>query len=224
MDKELAVVFHTCDRYDETRKTVKSFIAHNKNQLDKLDLFYGDDGSVDKRIHQLMNDHRITCVFQSPHRVGCTVSAGQLLNTVANKTTAPYITYIQNDCVFLKTINLKEIQDIFLQQNIGAIRLWGAYKNKEKTLVASNKHLGKKGIFVSWIQHPQYNHVEVGDIHPGLLPIVLRKELVKPLFRDAVRETDTFKNWIPMNLLVARYKENLFDHIGKRTPNGLFGR
>lgn len=224
----LAVCVLTCDRFEHTMRTVKSLLDNNWTELKRYggdwDLYYFDDASTDERVVPFMDDMGFERTGLNIKRKGCSPSTELLLNRAAKRTTHDLILYLQNDqecCDILPTDNIYKLFNT--HPEIGALRLFHEFKDKEKKSPISPRNLLEK-TEASW-QRVDGLPFESARIHWGLQPVVLRKELVPLVYTGIKREQDTFDNMHKLNYLCARTLRNYFYHIGQeRTPNGDWGK
>ena len=221
----ITVVILTCDRLELTRRTVKSFLRHNRRE--DFDIFYGDDASTDPRIHEFLDRQNIPCFMRHKKRHGCSPSSDELIHLAQTDHTL----YLQNDFESVRPIPLDIIQQIFdTRPQVGWIRLYGL--NKNDTIPGGNptdpRNKFKPGTpVVKWKKFEIGGEkLEIGDAQWSYHPAIHRTEVLQKLIKGATRERDAGMAAIRSGLFTARFMRNITNHIGvrKTTPGGKFGK
>ena len=186
----IAVAIQTCDRYEYTRQTVESFIK--QNALRNYRLYYGDDASTDNRIHDLMRQYRIPCIYRNRTRQGNARTRDKLLHAVAKQSEShDYILPLENDIETVRKIPIKLIDKIFENKQIGIFRLFGKYK---APAWGCSSRCAITGKIVKWAPIDILGEeLACSTIHWTYMPTILPVKLALQLIKGAKREGDSMK-------------------------------
>jgi len=226
---KLAVGVLTCNRFEYTLKTVKSFTDLHWTDLKEyggtFEMYYLDDASTDQKVCDLMDSWEITPIAKHKRMKGCSPSTDELLNGIHDRTDAPYTLYLQNDFECVDILPMKDIDNLFKKNpDIAAVRLFHDFKDEAHKVPVSKVNLTDQ-THPSAIWTPCTPYFEVASIHWGLNPIIMRTELIPKVYKGIKKEADTFPRQGALNMKCARTLKNYFYHIGaKKTPNGRWGR
>lgn len=234
MDK-IVVLFHTCDRYEYTKRTVKSFFEHNSH--DYYDPWYCDDGSeppIRQSIQKLMAAHGVRPIVQNPSRSGIGKTMHAAIHALDAKLNPRLLLYIQNDCETMRPIPYDLVQRVFALKYVGIFRMFGQYKGENRKWRAGKIHYGSPlREKVKW-RPVGFSNLEVGRIHWCHMPTItlmecLRVWVVPPIPGDFNRRNSPERMAYRMQdgnhpkiKTVRPMHENFISHFGADKTPGRF--
>lgn len=226
MVNNLAVVITACDRYESTKETCESFLAYNIGN--DWQLFFSDDASEDARVSKLLEGSGFECLVKTETRIGCSPITEQVMTKAAQRVGEDgWILLLQNDIETSRRIPVEVIDYFDAEHDVGAIRLYGVWKDREKKLRASERHLGKRNKpKVEWEDLRLYSEdLQLGCIHWSYQPTITRSCLFPALVENAKKEKNCMDHSAKLGFLTVRFVNNVTYHMpGERTPKGLYGR
>lgn len=211
----IAITFLTCDRVDYTKRTLETLAEHN--DLSGFVLLHGDDASTDDTGGDLARALGFQTVVRNRRaRVGVARMTADLFEQ-AMAHGAELVLNLQNDWECWRPIPLTDIGEIFEDQRVYCLRLYGAMKSR--TGRCGLHHGGREPrMVVDWAPYrPGY---EVGDIHWGHPPAVTRIDHAVRLTHRATSESESRKRSGRITDLTVRVIDNVFSHIGRERTAG----
>jgi len=208
----LAVGLLTADRPKLTQKTLESFTAFGPRFVKK---YHADDGSVNRKNHNLADHHGFKTVYTTGQRLGqIPAIRAMIANAYANGAT--HFLYLENDWQFTRTFPSGVIE--ILASAYETVRLYRAYKRSIEPLQKTGEHIIGTKEKIKWchLEHPYGweaapqahwggppSVTEIGILHSA----VVRSKTIGELNRNLAR------------ISTARPVKNIVEHIGlKRTP------
>ena len=234
---KLGIGLISCDRVEETRRTVETFAKYNTGDhpLDVpgehvVQLFHADDSSTDPalRLHAKNHGFHLITKIHEP-RQGGQAMRRQFI-TAAKNAGCTHIMVLENDWESVRPLPWAAIKYAFSHDQVYCMRLYGVYRERDPVTglgrrACGKTHYGKgKGTWdPKWMPatHPSFNEtIEFGDIHWGAPPNITRIAEAVYLHEDTKSEGGIIRKSAKLgNLLTARVVDNVFYHIGyDRTP------
>jgi hypothetical protein len=213
MKQQIAVCLLTCNRDAYTEKTVQTFAQFNAGD-DRFVLLHGDDASDTPVNAQLAGDYGFTTVMQSTARRGWLPSRIELFRQAARY--AQWVLLLENDIETLRPFPWKTFDVVWKQRDVTSFRLYGRFKDRQKTelCLATHKRNGHTPVnWRPWRFAPE--PCQIGRIHWSAQPCVTRLNDLLDLHRHGHE---------PHGLTV-RVKKNVMAHFGteRTTMPGLEG-
>jgi hypothetical protein len=234
---KLGIGLISCDRVEETVRTIESFALHNTrgNPLDVpgehvVQLFHADDSSKDPYIRRTAANHGFELITKIHEpRQGGQAMRRQFI-AAAKTAGCTHILVLENDWESVRPLPWDAIGFAFSFEQIFCMRLYGVYRERDPVTglgrrACGKTHYGKgKGIHdPNWqkVMVPKTNEMlEFGDIHWGAPPNITRIAEAVWLHDGTKSEGAIIKKSAKIGpLLSARVVDNVFYHIGyDRTP------
>lgn len=209
--RRIAVLLMTCGRPEYTARTVGSFLEHNNALLDRFLLLHADDASGDDGTREIAAGAGFETVVATPHRMGIRVMRTALIRE-AEARGVHWAMVLENDIVTLRPFPWELFRYATRFRQVYTLRLYGAFKDAEKTVPCLDTHKREGHAPVEWRPFagaPEKS--QIGRIHWSAQPSVTRvKELV-----------DLHRTGYEPPRLTVRVKKNVVSHIGvEKTPGG----
>lgn len=216
------VVLLTCERFDYTNITARSFLRHNSGAIEagRLALWHADDASTDERIRSYAARAGFRELVYTRERVGVTDMVRRIARRLAHLE-AEWLLLLENDWETVRGLPWPVIEAATAPgSGIWALRLYGAYKGRSGTIPAGTRHRGRNGADPCWEELTAGGErYQVGSIHWGNPPTIARVAEVEWLHKSAKREKDAILKSGEIGAKVARVIENVVYHVGEdRTP------
>lgn len=203
----IAVALLTCDRFEYTARTLRSFAA--LNEPSRFTLLHADDASTDARVPALATAHGFRTVAQATRRRGWLAMRLALFEAAARE--ADWILFLENDVEWVRAFPWALFDYVRRQSNIYCLRLYGRFKDAAGLDRCLEFH--KRGPRLQPVKWKRLKHApeptEVGLIHWGAQPSVTRAAALLDLHRYGMESAD----------LTARVAANVTVHIGVERTN-----
>lgn len=201
----VAVALQTCDRVDDTARTLASFAQHN--DLDRFVLLHGDDASEDFfATFSIAASYGFQSVVTNVQRQGIAATRLALVDAAA-KAKAEWVLLLENDIESVRPFPWELFAYAAKHRQIYTMRLFGPYKDAEKTQPCKTTHQWRGNQAVTW--RPFRNAPEksqVGQIHWTAQPSITRTKALRAILRGDRPDA-----------LTVRVKKNVMSHFGERT-------
>jgi hypothetical protein len=201
----VAVCLLTCDRFDYTEATVRSFLQWNDAR--KFLLLHADDASTDPRLVPLVQSYGFQTVVKHRVRRGWLHTRKWLLKYAAQRSS--WILNLENDIETVRPFPWPLFRFVARRRDISSLRLYGAWKDRDR-LDACLTRSKVSGLQVDWRPFrdaPEKS--QIGLIHWSAQPSVTRASEV----------LDHHLYGSPLSGWTVRVKKNVCYHIGtERTP------
>lgn len=230
------VVLLSCDRLEYTKRTITSFLGHNGEETlaGEFRLWHCDDASTDTRVRKAASAAGFVPLIYTDQRVGVT----EMIRRAARKLEhagSEWLLLLENDWETVRPLPLMAWRDAVESYDVWAMRLYGAFKERDERCPAAPRHRGRSGADPQWRpafatktieptsaddKYTGANHgktgeeYEVGHIHWGNPPSIARVDLVAWLHKNARREKDAIVKSGEIENPVARVVSNVVYHIG----------
>jgi hypothetical protein len=198
----IAVCLLTCDRYECTVETLRTFSAHNA--LDRFAaLLHADDASTDGRVLKAARRYRFETVARTRERRGWLEMRRRLFVEAAKR--APWILFLENDIEWARPFPWALFEWVSQYRQFYCLRLQGAYKDRARRDAFMVHHKKHRELPVTW-KRLKYapEKAEAARIHWSAQPCVTRAEhlLAHHFFGTEARE------------LTVRVVKNVAFHMG----------
>lgn len=203
MKPKIAVCLLTCNREHYTARTLETFTEHNGGD-DRFVLLHGDDASDCSLNAEMAQAHGFRTVVQNTSRLGWLESRIALFKRVA-KLGLDWVLFLENDIETVRAFPWPLFDAMRRDKEIYCLRLYGRFKNSERTDKAldTHKHRGHMEVrWRPWRDAPEA--AQVGRIHWSAQPSVTRLD---ELLLHHRKGTDP-------DGLTLRVKKNVTSHIG----------
>lgn len=207
-----AVCLLTADRERMTDITIDSFTQHNNP--DRYIFLHADDGSETDENQKLASEAGFRTCYASKKRKGQIPAIRSLVRNARNAG-ATHILYLENDWLSMDPIPFGTVRA--LAHDVECIRLYGKFKRSIDPRQKTGEHVIGTKERVRWVDKKGFPGWEVGMIHWGGPPSLVRADLITAALIGATRIRDL--NYGMRRLITARPKYNIVEHIGlERTP------
>lgn len=215
MDTKLrtALLLLTCDREEETQKTIDSLIKHV--DLERFVLLHGDDASATNENCLMAWKAGFKTVVRPPRRRGVCHMWSSLIARAA-RLDIDWIVTQENDWAWVKDFPFDIFEAIQADPGIYYMRFFGKFKEEGNKRTCGVMHSGKK-IHPDWKEYkPGW---EIGDIHWGFPGNATRIQEAVYLTEGIKAENHCRKRSGAIDKLTIRPIDNYLNHIGfTRTP------
>lgn len=204
----IAVCLLSCERYEYTMRTARSFVKHNAGDA-RLHLFHSDDASSDERIRPEVQALGFEPLVYTGKRVGVTQMIRRESEAISNKG-FEWILLLENDAESVRALPWS-VFDASRAMDVYALRLFMNFKNPAQRVKPGQQ----------WDMHHTADgeSFEVGRVKWCNPPAISRVDVVKWLHEGARCEDDTMRKSRKLKRLAARLVNPAVYHIGsKRTP------
>ncbi len=222
----LSVPILTCDRFELTKITVESFIKHNGREHD---MYYGDDASVDVRVHEFMESLGIPSLVRNKTRRGCSPTTAELFHRIVERTDNAFLLHLQNDFETVRPIPWDIVEKIFEDDQVGWVRLYGTHEAPGGR-PCGNTHGGRRRPNQAQVKWSPLvidgEPLERGDIHWCYHPTITRQAFATELTKGVTKAHTTMINSARIGKLTVRFMDNITHHLARHgkgsTPGGIF--
>lgn len=197
----IAVCLLTCERFEYTETTLRTFATYNDRTRFKL--YHADDASTDARVPALAQSYGFTTVVKSASRKGWLAMRLALFEFAARQ--ADWILFLENDCEWARPFPWTLFEFLDKHSDFCCLRLYGKFKDRAQQEPCMAYHKLNRVRPVRWKPIKRAPEpAEVGLIHWSAQPSVTRsKELLE--HHRIGREPAA---------MTARVVENVTYHIG----------
>lgn len=199
----IAVALLTCDRFDYTERTLRSFAAHNDRS--RFRLLHADDASTDTRVPALAHTYGFQTVAQSTVRRGWLAMRLALFQAAEAARDVEWILLLENDIEWLRPFPWALFDYVRKLPNIYCLRLYGEFKDAARTerCLDTHKRYGHRRVKWRTLKYAP-EPTQVGLIHWSAQPSVTRTAPLLEQHRYGMESPD----------LTARVLQNVTSHIG----------
>lgn len=200
----IAVCLLTCDRFEYTETTLRTFAA--LNDCSRFDLLHGDDASRDSRVPKLARSHGFKTVAQSNQRQGWLQMRLRLF-TVAQKRGADWVLFLENDIEWARPFPWTLFDFLCAEApQVYCLRLQGEFKDRAGFDRCMTYHKDSRSRPVKWKPIKRAPEpTQVGWIHWSAQPCVTRTRALLDRHQYGAVTRD----------LTARVVHNVTYHIGE---------
>lgn len=219
----MIVALLTCDRYEYTRQTVESLLAHN--DVSGWSLYYADDASTDPRIRPYVESQGFVPLVLHKERKGCSPTTEKLVQAIAERHSPDEVLlYLQNDFESVRPLPLTDIAGELAKEDAAFVQL--SYRKPRNSYNRRLKFYWPDD--VPWAfgdtTRGEYVYTHPGGglgYHPA---VALIPTWVSAVY--GVRQERNFRgNVIHLGRRICRTVRPVMRHIGARsTINGLYGK
>lgn len=173
--ESLAVCLTTCERPDNTRRTLEAFAEYN--DLDRFMLLHADDASTTDESVDLAAMHGFKTVARHEKRKGAQETRRSAAHA-ARDLGATHVLLLENDWVAVKPFPWELADYVMSCPEIYTFRLFGLYrvdgnrKDPSSCRPCLNRHAGRDNVKAEWTELDGAPGVEVASIHMGTAPCV----------------------------------------------------
>jgi hypothetical protein len=216
MDQKInaALLLLTCDRPDETKRTIDSLLKHV--DLSRFILLHGDDASMTNKNCKEAWRAGFKTVVRPSKRQGVSKMWQQLIEKAAGLGVDWIITQ-ENDWEWVKDFPFDVFEEAQAREDIYYVRFFGEYKEQGCRRPCGVTHSGKR---ITPVWQPFRQGWQIGDIHWGFPGNATRIEEAVFLTKGITRENDCRERSGKINKLCVRPIENYLYHIGEHRTGG----
>ena len=210
---KLALLLLTCDREENTIRTIDSILKYVDTT--RFMLLHGDDCSAPRKNQNVVKKAGFNTVLKTQKRMGV-AWMWQNLIAQAKLAGADWVIMQENDWEWVREFPFEALEAAHKSNDIYYIRFFGKYREPNNGRPANPMHMAKK-TDPKWIDYK--NGWQVGDIHWGFPSNATKIEEAVFLTRGIKSEGCARKRSAEVKKLTMRPVENYQFHFGdERTP------
>jgi hypothetical protein len=220
--KKTVIALLTCNRKERTAETIRTLFAHN--EASHYQLFHADDASTDGST-EFVKGCGFETLVANPVQLGCSPTTAAFMRAIAERVEpgTPVI-YLQNDFVSVRQIP-PLAAELLQDPTIGFVQL--AYRKPRSNFMRSLRFC-HPGTGAAWDYgdkaHGDYVLTAPGGGGTTYHAAIAKIEAWVAGTAGATRERDFINSTRATGKRTARLTTRVFQHVGKTTPGGMFGK